>query len=36
MYFNEHKVSIDIKTFGVMEGRLPSKVLGLISRIELC
>lgn len=42
MYFNEHnpphfhveyndyKASIDIKTFGVMEGKLPSKVLGLV------
>jgi len=42
MYFNEHnpphfhveyndyKFIIDIKTFGVMEGKLLSKVLGLI------
>lgn len=42
MYFNEHnpphfhveynefKASIDIKTFGVMEGKVPSKVLGLV------
>ena len=42
MYFNEHnpphfhdenneyKASKHIKTFGVMEGKLPSKVLGLV------
>ncbi len=42
MYFNEHnpphfhveynefKASIDIRTFGVMEGKVPSKVLGLV------
>ena len=42
MYFNEHnpphfhveyyehKASININTFGVMEGKLPSKVLGLV------
>ena len=24
------KVSIDIKTFGVMDGRVPSKVLGVV------
>ncbi len=42
MYFNEHnpprfhveynefKASIDIQTFGVQEGKLPSKVLGLV------
>ena len=30
MYFNEHKASINIKTFGVMEGKVPSKVLGLV------
>jgi len=42
MYFNEHnpphfhvqyndyKASIRIETFGVMEGKLPSKVLGLV------
>ncbi len=42
MYFNEHnpphfhveyndcRASIDIKTFGVMDGKLPSKVLGLV------
>jgi len=28
--YNEYKASIDIKTFGVMEGKLPSKVLGLV------
>jgi hypothetical protein len=28
--YNEHKASIDIKTLGVMEGKLPSKVLGLV------
>ena len=28
--YNEYKASINIKTFGVMEGRLPSKVLGLV------
>jgi hypothetical protein len=28
--YNEHKASIDIRTFGVMEGKLPSKVLGLV------
>jgi len=42
MYFNEHnpphfhveynefKASIDIRTFGVIEGKVPSKVLGLV------
>ena len=28
--YNEYKASINIKTFGVREGRLPSKVLGLV------
>ena len=28
--YNEYKAAIDIKTFGVMEGKLPSKVLGLV------
>ena len=28
--YNEYKASIDIKTFGVMEGKIPSKVLGLV------
>jgi len=28
--YNEHKASIEITTFGVMEGRLPAKVLGLV------
>jgi len=28
--YNEHKASIDINTFGVMEGKLPLKVLGLV------
>ena len=28
--YNEYKASIDIQTFGVLEGRLPSKVLGLV------
>jgi len=26
--YNEHRASIDIQTFGVLEGKLPSKVLG--------
>ena len=42
MYFNEHnpphfhveynnyRALIDIKTFGIIEGKLPSKVLGLV------
>ena len=30
MYFNEYKASINVKTFGVMEGKVPSKVLGLV------
>ena len=28
--YNEHKASIRIETLGVMEGKLPSKVLGLV------
>ncbi len=28
--YNEYKASIDINTFGVREGKLPSKVLGLV------
>lgn len=28
--YNEHKASIIIETLGVMQGRLPSKVLGLV------
>jgi hypothetical protein len=28
--YNEYKASIDITTFGVLEGKLPSKVLGLV------
>lgn len=28
--YNEHKASIDIKTSGLVEGKLPSKVLGLV------
>ena len=27
--YNEHKALIDIQTFGVIEGKVPSKVLGL-------
>ena len=37
MYFNEHKASVNIQTFGVIEGRLPAKVLGLVvERAEDC
>jgi len=28
--YNEYKASIHIKTFALMEGKLPSKVLGLV------
>ena len=28
--YNEYKASIDIKTFGVIDGKVPSKVLGLV------
>ena len=28
--YNEHKASINVKTLGVIEGRLPAKVLGLV------
>ena len=28
--YNEYKASIDIASFGVVEGRLPAKVLGLV------
>jgi hypothetical protein len=28
--YNEHRASIKIETFGLMDGRVPSKVLGLI------
>ena len=28
--YNEYKASINIKTFGVMEGKVPAKVLGLV------
>ena len=28
--YNEHKASILIKSFGILEGKLPSKVLGLV------
>jgi len=28
--YNEHKASIIIETLGVMQGRVPSKVLGLV------
>jgi len=28
--YNEHKASIRIETLGIMEGKLPSKVLGLV------
>ena len=27
---NEHKASINIQTLGIVDGRLPSKVLGLV------
>jgi len=29
--YNEYKASINIKTFGVMEGKIPAKVLGLVA-----
>jgi len=29
--YNDHKASIDIKSFGVMDGKLPAKVLGLVA-----
>lgn len=28
--YNEHKVSIRIDTLGIMEGKVPSKVMGLV------
>ena len=28
--YNEHKASINIQTLGIVDGRLPSKVLGLV------
>jgi hypothetical protein len=28
--YNEYRASIDIQTFGVIEGKVPSKVLGLV------
>ena len=28
--YNEHKASIEISNLGVMEGKLPAKVLGLV------
>ena len=28
--YNENKAAINIKTFGIMEGKLPPKVLGLV------
>lgn len=28
--YNEYKASIDINNFGVMDGKLPAKVLGLV------
>lgn len=28
--YNEHIASINIKTLGIIEGKLPSKVLGLV------
>ena len=28
--YNEYRASIDINSFGVMEGKLPAKVLGLV------
>jgi len=28
--YNEYKASIDINSFGVIEGKLPAKVLGLV------
>ncbi|MCK5808052.1 DUF4160 domain-containing protein [bacterium] len=28
--YNEYKISINIQTLGVIEGRVPSKVLGLV------
>ncbi|MEN8256002.1 MAG: DUF4160 domain-containing protein [Verrucomicrobiota bacterium] len=28
--YNEHKAAVNIETFGVLEGRLPPKVLGLV------
>ncbi len=27
--YNDHRATIDIKTFGILEGKLPAKVLGL-------
>ena len=37
MYFNEHKALVNIQTFGVIEGRLPARVLGLVvERVEDC
>lgn len=28
--YNEHKASIDIRTLGLIEGKLPSKVMSLV------
>jgi hypothetical protein len=28
--YNEHKAAIEIKTLGVMSGKLPAKVLGIV------